>query len=360
MTGPDLHLVVPGSLEARTGGTIYDRRMVEGLRRRGWTIAVHELGSDVPTGGPRDEVALAETLARIPDGARVVIDALAMRGAPEVVEVHGAGLRLLALVHSLVADEVAIEPSQRALARALERKAIAACGGVIVTSSFTAARLEEAGVDPSLIRTVVPGTDRAPFATGPMPGSAPQLLCVAAVTPGKGQDVLVRALRQLADLPWTCVCAGSLTRTPDFVRSVRALVRDAGLADRIDLLGEGDQDAIDALYAMSSVFVLPSWHESHGMVLTEAMAHGLPVVTTQAGAIPDTVPADAALLVPPGDDVALAGALRSLLADEQDEPDGALIRRRTLGQAGYRHAARLADWDDAAAELAQALETLAG
>ena len=193
-----------------------------------------------------------------------------------------------------------------------------------------------------------------------MPGSASQLLCVAAVTPGKGQDVLVRALRQLADLPWTCVCAGSLTRAPDFVRSVRALVRDAGLADRIDLLGEGDQDAIDALYAKSSVFVLPSWHESHGMVLTGAMAHGLPVVTTQAGAIPDTVPADAALLVPPGDDVALAGALRSLMADEQDEPDGALIRRRTLGQAGYRHAERLADWADAAAELAQALETLAG
>ena len=124
--------------------------------------------------------------------------------------------------------------------------------------------------------------------------------------------------------------------------------------------GRVDQDALEALYLGSSVFVLPSRHESYGMVLTEAMARGLPVVTTQAGAIPDTVPTEAGMLVPPGDDVALADALRSLLADEQDELAGALTRRRTLGQAGYRHAARLATWDHAAAELAQALETLAG
>jgi glycosyltransferase involved in cell wall biosynthesis len=180
------------------------------------------------------------------------------------------------------------------------------------------------------------------------------------VTPVKGQDVLVRALGRIADLAWTCTCVGSLDRAPDFVREVRGLIRDADLDDRVELAGEQDESSLGSLYRHSSIVVLPSHHESYGMVLTEAMARGLPVVSTTAGAIPDTVPGAAGILVPPGDVEELAAALRSLLEDAPNEPGGAAQRRQRLGSAGRRHASRLPTWDEAAAGFEDAVSVLAG
>ena len=358
MTGPELHFVVPGSLDQRTGGYIYDTKMVEGLRRRGWAVVVHSLAGEFPSGDARARASLAETLVRLPDGVRVVIDGLAMAGLPDVVRAQRTRLKVLALVHLLSADETGLEPSQRDRFLMLEREALAASTGVIVTSSFTATRLQDIGVDPALIRTAPPGTDAAPPATGPGPAAPPQLLCVASVTPRKGHDVLVRALTRLADTPWSCVCAGSLTRSPAFARLVQTAVLDAGVSGRIVFRGECDEDTVDALYLASSIFVLPSYYEGYGMVLTEAMARGLPVITTNGGAIPDTVPTDAGILVPPGDDAALAHALDLLLADAPNEPHSARTRRARLGAAARQHASGLPNWDqavDACSEVVSAL-----
>jgi glycosyltransferase involved in cell wall biosynthesis len=182
---------------------------------------------------------------------------------------------------------------------------------------------------------------------------------MASVTPGKGQHVLVRALGELAELPWTCVCAGDVTRSPAYVRSVEGAIREAGLSGRITLPGACDEDAVEALYRASSIFVLPSYFESYGMVLTEAMARGLPIVSTTAGAIPQTVPAEAGILVAPGDVAELAKALVSLLGDPPGGRSDAHTRRMTLCAAGHRRARDLPDWDRAAGYLAEAIEALA-
>ena len=170
------------------------------------------------------------------------------------------------------------------------------------------------------------------------------------MVPRKGHDVLVGALARLRELPWRCVCAGSLERAPDYVRRVRALVEEHGLAGRIRFVGECRRSALDRMYAGSSVFVLASHYEGYGMVLTEALARGLPVVSTTGGAIPDTVTSDAALLTPPGDDRALAGAIGSLLDPDaalgEQSGDGAR-RRAALAAAARRQAARLPGWDTA-------------
>jgi len=358
LTEADLHFIVPGSLEQRTGGSIYDARVVEGLRSRGWAVVVHELADELATGDGRTRASLAETLLRLPDGARAVIDGLAMAGRPDVVRAQATRLEVLALVHLLAADEPGLGPPERDRAIELEREALAACSAVIATSSFSAGRVMAIGVDPARVRTVRPGTDPAPAATGPGHGAPPRLLCVASVTPGKGQDVLVRALTRLADLPWSCVCAGSLTRSPAFARMVQALVQDAGSSGRIALPGECDANTIEALYATSSIFVLPSFYEAYGMALTEAMARGLPIVTTTGGGIADTVPGEAGILVPPGDEAALAGALRLLLADAPNEPGGAGRRRAQLGAAAREHAFGLPDWDLAVDAFAEAVTTM--
>jgi glycosyltransferase involved in cell wall biosynthesis len=354
-----LHLVVPGSLSQLTGGSIYDARMAAGLQQRGWTIVVHEVATAtaaVADGRP----TLAATLPRIPDAVPVVIDGLALRGSPEVIRGHAGRLTLVALVHLLAADDPAVEPPLRTRLQDLEEKALAACAGVIATSRATADRLAATAIEPERVRTVPPGTDPAPAASGPAPGQPPQLLCVAAVTPGKGHEVLVRALDRLRGAAWTCICAGSLTRSPAYARSVRAIIEGAGSSERIMFAGECDAATLERLYASSSVFVLPSDHESYGMALAEAMAHGLPIVSTRAGAIPDIVPTDVGILVPPGDDVALAGALHRLLVDAPGEPGSAWSRRTTLGGAARRHAASLPTWEQAVDGFAAAVSRLSG
>ena len=358
MNERELHVLVPGPLGQRTGGYIYDARIVAGLRRLGWRVTVHPLAGRFPGGDAPARSSLAGALGRLPARARVAIDGLVLGGLPGPVRAAAGRLRIVALTHLLLADETGLEPRRREQYVASEREALAACAGVVATSEYTAARVAALGIDTQAIRVVVPGTDPALPARGPGPGAPPQLLCAATVTPRKGQDVLVRALAQLADLPWSCVCAGSLTRAPRFARAVGRQAREAGLAARVTFPGEAGVAEMEALYDASSVFVLPSHFEGYGMVLTEALARGLPVVSTTGGAIPHTVPPDAGILVPPGDAAALAAALRTLLADGGGSGGSAAALRARFGAAARRHAAALPDWDDASEAFAAAVRAL--
>ena len=129
------------------------------------------------------------------------------------------------------------------------------------------------------------------------------------------------------------VCAGSLTRDPVAAAALRALVRVKALGPRVQLAGELDADELTALYDGADLCVSASFYEGYGMALAEALSRGLPIVAASGGAVADTVPADAGLLVPVEDANALAVALRRYLT----EPDlaaslrqGALAARRSL------------------------------
>ncbi len=177
------------------------------------------------------------------------------------------------------------------------------------------------------------------------------LLCVASVTPRKGHDVLVAALARVRDLDWTCVCAGSVDRDREWADSVLRGVGNAGLENRIEFVGDKEGDLLEDLYHRASAFVLASHYEGYGMALAEAIAHGLPVVSTTGGAIPFTVPADAGILVEPGDALAFADALRTVLIPSTNA-------RRTLATAARHHAEALPTWKDAVESFALAVGEL--
>ena len=173
------------------------------------------------------------------------------------------------------------------------------------------------------------------------------MLCVAALVPRKGHALLLDALHRLGDRPWRLVCVGSHERSPQTVTALRRQLTALGLEGQVQLLGEVDEARLERCYTGADLFVLPSYHEGYGMALAEALAYGLPVVSTRAGAIPHTVPADASVLVPPGDSVALADALGRLM-------DDARLRQR-LASAARRAAAALPGWADAASRFAAEL-----
>jgi glycosyltransferase involved in cell wall biosynthesis len=344
MSSP-LHFVVPGPLEQRTGGYIYDRRIVEGLRALGRAVRVDELAGRFPHADKMACAAAADALGKMPPGTVPVIDGLALPAFAD----HGDRLPRpwVALIHHPLALETGLTPPEAQAFADLERLLLPRAARVIVTSPGTRRDLAAYDVEAARIGVVCPGTDPAPLARrGPGPGLA--LLCVASLTPRKGHLVLLEALGELTDLEWHLTCVGSAERDPACAQSILAALDRLGLHGRATLVGERAEADVAPFYDRADVFVLASYHEGYGMVLTEALARGLPVVSTTAGAIPDTVPPGAGLLVPPGDATALAVALREVMTRPEQ-------RARLV--AGARAARRqLPSWHDAtrafAAELA--------
>jgi glycosyltransferase involved in cell wall biosynthesis len=162
----------------------------------------------------------------------------------------------------------------------------------------------------------------------------------------------MKALSTVPHTDWQLTCAGSLTRHPQTAERVRVAIRRLGLEERVTLVGELDSAALDTYYDRADVFVLATLQETYGMAVAEALARGLPVVSTMTGAIPELVGADAGLLTAPGDAEALRGALARVIGNVQ-------LRAR-LAEGARRVRARLRDWECAFAEMAAALERLDG
>jgi len=348
----DVYFLVPGDLATRTGGYLYDRRVVDGLRARGWPVTVRPLGGGFPSPSPAEVAHARETLGRLPAGSTVVIDGLALGAMPEVVTPEASRLRLVGLIHHPLAEETGLDPATARGLHERERAALAATVRCVTTSRHTARDLTGYGVSPGRIGVVPPGTDPAPLA-GRHRGRTLELLCVATLTPRKGHRVLLRALAPLRQHRWRLTCVGSLERHPATARSVTAQCRRLGLAGRVTFRGELDDEALAACYRRADLFVLASFHEGYGMALAEALARGLPVVSTWAGAIPETVPGAAGVLVSPGDVGALSRALDRVLSDpvlRERLAAGARRARRALptwGTSAQRFAAELLLVDEA-------------
>ena len=350
MDGFSAWLVVPGSIETRTGGSIYGRRMAGALGARGWTIDVAELDGAFPQPGRTALDGAGRVLAAIPDRSIVLVDGLAFGAMPSEVEREASRLRFAAIVHLPLAAEAGLDAAAAARLEASETRALAAASLVIVTGKSTIAAVERYGVARDRIVLVEPGTDRVPLARRGG-GSPLQLLSVATLNPGKGHDILIRALASLRQRDWHLTCAGSLDRHPPTAERIRAMIHGEGLQNHVTLTGELNDARLAAAYDAADLFVLATRHETYGMAVAEALARGLPVVSTTTGAIPDLVGGHAGLLVPPGDEAALAAALARVMSD-------ARLRDR-LAEGARRTRDRLPTWDDAAGKMAAALERLA-
>ncbi|PWR13974.1 glycosyl transferase [Micromonospora sicca] len=337
-----LHVVLPGDIDdpaSPSGGNGYDRRVCQGLAAAGWTVREHPLPGDWPRPGAGERAALAGVLAGLPDGALVLLDGLVASTVPEVLAPQTRRLRLVPLVHLPLETDA-------------EAAALAAATAVVTTSEWTRRRLLDRYALPAdRVRAAPPGVDPAPPTPGSAAGAA--LLCVAAVTPHKGHDVLAAALATVADLPWTCDCVGALTRDPDFVDRLRRQLTDAGLTGRVRLLGARTGVALHEAYARADLLVLPSRGETYGMVVTEALARGVPVLGTDAGGLPEALGhapdgSRPGLLVPPDDPDALAGALRRWLTDP--------AQRARLRRSARDRRDTLTDWAVTSTRLAAALK----
>ncbi|MBK3567574.1 glycosyltransferase family 4 protein [Streptomyces sp. MBT62] len=352
-----VHFVMPGGVDdlaAPSGGNAYDRRVSLDLPGFGWQVHKHAVDGEWPRPGQAARAELARVLRELPDGAAVLLDGLVACGVPEIVVPEADRLGLAVLVHLPLGDETGLEAAVAAELDAKERTVLRAVSAVIGTSDWAVRRLvSHHGLAPERVHVATPGADIAPLASGT--DGVSQLLCVAAVTPRKGQHRLIEALAAAADLPWTCTCVGGLGTDPEYVDHLRGLIRQYGLQDRLHLAGPQAGAQLDASYASADLMVLMSYAETYGMAVTEALARGIPVLATDVGGLPEAVGRAPdggvpGILVPPEDPAALAAELRGWFGEAD-------VRRRLKAAARGRRAA-LDGWATTARSLAGVLTRL--
>ncbi|MPZ61019.1 MAG: glycosyltransferase [Propionibacteriales bacterium] len=351
-----VHFVVPDGIDdpdRPSGGNVYDRRVSGELAALGWSVHEHAVPGSWPTPAPADRAALGDVVSGIPYDAMVLVDGLVASNAPEALVPETRRLRLVILVHMPLADD----PSEDGVAEAGAREgAVLSAAAAVVTSSVWTRRrlLDRHELRPDRVHVAEPGVDPADKAPGTATGG--ELLSVAAVTPNKGHDVLLTALATIGDLPWRCACVGSLNRDPGFVDRLHKQARKDGVSDRVRFTGPLTGAALDTAYTAADVLVLASRRESYGMVVTEALAHGLPVVASAIGGLPEALGRDPeggtpGLLVAREDPTALADALRAWLSDAD-------LRQRMRHSAEQRRAG-LCGWSSTAERISRVLAEVA-
>ena len=213
-----VHVVVPGGIDdpARpSGGNVYDRRVCRGLAALGWSVHEHAVPGSWPRPDATACATLAGVLAGVPDGDRGAGRRTGRLGGPGGAAARG-GPAAARGPGAHAAGRGLAPGRRRRRAHPRRRGRCRRAAAVVTTSAWTRGwLLDHYAVGPGRVHVAEPGADPADLAPGTATGG--ELLCVAAVTPAKGHDVLLAALATLTDLPWRCICVGALSLDPGFV-----------------------------------------------------------------------------------------------------------------------------------------------
>jgi glycosyltransferase involved in cell wall biosynthesis len=346
----DVAFAIPGDLALPTGGYAYDRQLLKRLPAHGINIRHLPLPGSFPAPSDGDLADTSRLLLAEHWRTVLLIDGLAYGAFPTGMAAGLAG-RVVALCHHPLALETGLSPERAADLKRLESAALGYAAAVIVTGQATAEILaRDFGVPAARITVAEPGVERAKRARETPFGQPLHLLAVGAVSPRKGYDLLIAALAKMAALPWRLTIAGATDRAPDTFGALQQQVTGLGLADRVTFAGAISDDALAALYGEADIFVMASHYEGYGMVLTEALARGLPIVTTRSGPAVDVIPDMAAQKVAVGDVDDLAGSLAYLIGDAS--------ARQRHADAAWAAAQSLPDWDDTARIVARVLASV--
>jgi glycosyltransferase involved in cell wall biosynthesis len=351
-----VHVIVPEGFDdpgQPTGGNIYDRHVCAGLAAAGWEVLVTTVAAawPVPSTGARAD--LVRIVSAIPAGETVLIDGLIASPTAAQLLPHTGRIRMTVLLHMPLTT--VLDTHRDASAQRSERLVLRAATGVVTTSEWTRQQvLTRYAVPSRQVHVARPGVDQVAAQVRPVRG---HLICVGVLSRHKGQDLLVEALAELGDLDWHCVLAGPLDRDPDFVEQLRARIARLGYDHRVRLTGVLTAAVLSHAYTTADLLVAPSRSETYGMTVTEALAHGLPVMAADVGGLPEALGSTAdgtrpGQLVPAGDPDALAAALRDWLGDEQ--------YRHRLRAAARQRRSTLRGWDQTTQEIANALTAHVG
>ena len=379
-----VRFLVPANIRHNSGGNVYNARLTQGLTAMGVAVEMLAVEGPWPDASARERRQLGSLLGAGDPGSDqppadltpetvTLVDGLIACGAPDELEYAAAAGQ-----HTWVLQHMPSPSHSDGEGRALR----AATGVICTSSSAAASAAAKHGLPAS--RVALPGTDPAPVASGSAP---PHIIAVAALLPNKDQLLTVAALARLQDLAWTASLVGTNDADPAYAAQVRAAIAADGMEDRIRVTGQLTGTDLADEWNRTDLSLLVSRTESFGLVVTESLAHGIPVIVREGTGAVDALGLAAGLSSglaaqlagqdggPDGGTSAVPGAAVGLTGPEsngpQDSgPDGhhpdvlaAVLRQWLLDgtlRAGWRAAAlaareQLPDWDSTARRVLQIL-----
>jgi glycosyltransferase involved in cell wall biosynthesis len=289
-----------------------------------------------------------------------------IEGQFDLINVHtplppvvNTSLPLVTTVHSPMRADTAATPVsdlrtlavqvQTPVAQRIEAALLHRSHKIAAVASWVAEALRPYGVDPAEVTVTGNGVEARFLVAPTVRGKEPTVLYVGRLASGKGLPELVSAARTVVDRHRDPALRFVLVGKGPLLSRLRHLVSEAGLQEQFRFWGDipaERRDELLRLYSRSSIFVLPSHHEGMSTVLLEAMACGLPVVSTAVGGAQEVVvDGENGLLVPPQNPKALAEALLTLLADDRlcqrlgRNAEATIERHHTWDAVGARYVA---------------------
>jgi len=323
----NIGLIIYGTLDALTGGNIYDRILVDDLRQRGHQVAIITLSQRNYAGHLLENFS-GRLVKKSAAGKFDLLlqDALCH---PSLFRLNrrlrqNAFAPLVAVVHQVLCRQPRSRLQNR-IYETVERAYFESVDAFIFNSNTTARTVAHLTGDrrPSLV--ACPAGDRLGFLTaaakidsrtresGPL-----RLIFVGNLLPNKGLLPLIRGLSKLPRESWHLTVVGSLEMDRRYFRRTAKLIAAGNLQQQVALAGPQNGPALASLLARSHVFVMPYSHESYGMAHLEAMGFGLPVIGSASGAVKEfVIPGKNGFLIDPGDLAALLDCLKRL---DRDRP----------------------------------------
>lgn len=339
----------PGSLDTLTGGFLYGKCVVAGLRARDWTVDVLDVGTGFPLPGVDARQRANDLICCGKAASPIIVDGLALGALPEAAETVAAKRPLIGLVHHPLFLEAGHDDAVRDTLFGSEKSALSFTRHVITTSRETSARVAADFSYPcDRITAIEPGIVRpATFSPWRETGQL-NILSVGTLVPRKGHHHLIKALAKLRQHAWTLTIVGSPDLDTEHAKMLKDLVTSFDLEDRIRFAGKVSDAELSDHYRDADLFALASDYEGYGIAYAEAVLHGLPVIGTTGGAIKNTVPAGTGILTAPGDADALLTALTHMIS----QPD----LRRKYSECARKSGSHFQTWEAAACSFELLLE----
>ena len=329
--------------DVASGGNRYDDELAAGLRARGLDLREHLVTGPWPIPKEREREQFADMLGVEQDW---LVDNIVGSAAPgAIASAVSASRRVSLLMHYFPSDDSSLSPRDRDRLAASEAAAVRCASTVVVTSEW-AAREVSAGYGRDDAVVAEPGIRPADLAPGSLASGRPaKLLWLSRLTADKDPLTFIEALAQLRDLDWSAQLVGPDSVDESLTRRVHDRIVESGLDGRVEVVGPRHDDALETLWAGTDLLVHTSLAETYGMVISEALARGIPsIVATGTAAV--EVQAGGATF-PPGSSDALAAELRAWLTDP-------VRAQRWRAEAAERRV-HLPTWEETARVLASTL-----